>query len=81
MSVLGLVGEVGVRGSVEVAKVVVCAGPGIGVSYQDGDGAAGCEALEDAGQELGPVSFSTLRREAALSRPSAVQIALDVVDG
>jgi len=69
-----------VRGSVEVAEVVVCAGPGVGVSHQDGDGPAGGEALEDTGQDLGTVRFSTLRREAALSRSPSVQVPLDVLD-
>ena len=76
--VLGLVGEVGVRGSVEVAEVVVCAGPGIGVSYQDGDGAAGCEALEDAGQDLDRVGLAALGDEARRPGAALVEKGLDI---
>ena len=80
VAVLGLVGEVGMRGSIEVAQVVVCAGAGVGVADQHCNGAAGRETVEYAGQDLGAVGLSPLCREAALPGSTAVQVVLDVVD-
>ena len=68
------------RGSIEVAQVVVCAGAGVGVADQHCNGAAGRETVEYAGQDLGAVGLSPLCREAALPGSTAVQVVLDVVD-
>ena len=78
-AVLGVVGEVGVGGPVDVLEVFVGLRPGIGVAYQHGDGGPESVSLEDAGEDLGLVALLALGGQATLARATSVEVALDVL--
>ena len=81
VSVLGLVGEVGMRGAVEVPEMVVGARAGVVVADQDGDRGAGGPTLEHPGEDLGPVGLAPLGGQSTLAGSSTVEVVLEVVLG
>src|SRR5262249_13198092 len=77
-AVLRLVRVVGVRGTVEVAHLLVRFGPRVLVAHQDQDRRAEGLALEDSRKYLAAVGFGAGRSESALTRPAAVELDLDL---
>ena len=80
-TVLGLGREVGVRGAVEVAHVLVRGRPGVLVSDQHCDRRAQGHPFEEPGQDFDLVGLLAGAGESALTGPPPVEVALDVLGG
>src|SRR4030095_16173768 len=79
--VLGFVGVVGVRGTVDVAQLLVGARARVGVADEDCDRGAEGLSLEDPREDLGAVGLLSRRRQATLAGPPAIELLLEVLRG
>ena len=77
-AVLGVVGEVGVGGPVDIAQMLVGLRAGVLVSHQDRNRGTGGVAAEDTRQDLGCVGLGALGDEPALARAAPVEVSLNV---
>src|SRR5581483_2847498 len=78
-TVLGLVGEIRVRGAEFFAHLVVGTGLGGGVAHEHGQRGAGGAAFKDAGKDLDRVLLFARGDDVTLAGAAAVKVGLDVV--
>jgi hypothetical protein len=76
-----LVREVGVRRPELRAHLLVVAAALILVAHHHGDGRAEGDAVVNAREDLDGVGLAPLRRDVALARPAAIELALNLLDG
>src|SRR6185436_6939657 len=79
-AVLGLVGEVGMRGTKLRLHLLIVPGPHVLVVDQHRQRRSQGQALVHPGQDLDPVGLAALRRDGALAGAAPVQLALDLLD-
>ena len=79
-TVLGLVGVVGVAGTVDVAQMIVGPGALVVVLDHHGQRRTGGAALEKTGQDPHLIRLLPLGHQPALTGPASVEIALNVGD-
>ena len=78
-AVLLLVGEVGMRGTIDVPHLLVVLAVLVGVADEEADGRARRSAFEDAAQQLHLVGFLAGRSEMALAGLATGQLALNEI--
>ena len=78
-AILGLVGEIGMRGTEHGLHLGVGRGAGILVVDGDQDGGAKCLAVEDAGEDAAFVLLLTGGDDVALARTATIQFNLDLL--